>query len=551
MDNSIHITFLGGLGEIGRNCAAIESKGKIVVLDCGQLFADGQPGVDAILPDFDWLVERSEDIEACIITHAHEDHIGGLPYLLRDLQTPIYGSRFTLGMIKAKLQNANVSLPDLRAIGDNEVHQIGPFECEFLPVTHSTPSGLMTIFRTDQGLILHSSDFKLDSDPVDGRVTDMGRISELANNEGIRLLLADSTNADSAGMSSSESEIGPVLKKVFEENSGRRIIIGAFSSHIHRVQQIFDAAVQTNRKLVVLGPSMIRNVALARELGLLRISDKMLATEKELKNLKAGQVCVVCTGSQGESRAALARMADGRHGALEIGKKDTVIFSSHPIPGNEASVFKLHNKLARMGALIVHSGHLKVHTTGHGKAGELMALHESANPELFIPVHGEYMHLVAHQEIAIKRGMNSEKILRCIDGDRVCLDEEGIHVAGRVSDTHVMVDVSGAVVSEALIKERKSIGEEGFVLVRVVINKAGQKVLGSPFVETLGWVESQEKPGLIKKISSEVHEAISDALVHGEIDQKKLVRIVRRTTGSFVDSRTGRRPALLPLVEMV
>jgi len=358
----VHLTFLGGLGEIGRNCAALEAHGRIVMLDCGQLFPDDMPGVDAVLPDFGWLLERADRLEACVVTHAHEDHIGGLPYLLRALgergaTLPIYGSPFTLGMVRGKLKFAGVPVPDLIPLGDYDRLPIGPFDCEFLPVTHSTPSGLMTVFHTPQGNILHSSDFKLDPTPIDGRVTDLDRVREIAADGGIRLLLADSTNAGSAGSSTSESTVGPVLRRVFDENEGRRIIIGAFSSHVHRIQQVADAAAATSRKLVVMGPSMVRNTTLARELGLLNISDKMLARDSDLDDLDPARTCIVCTGSQGESRAALNLMGQGRHRFVTVGDTDTVVFSSHPIPGNEAAVARLHNSLARRGARLVHSGH--------------------------------------------------------------------------------------------------------------------------------------------------------------------------------------------------
>ena len=405
MDSSVHITFLGGLGEIGRNCAAIEVDKRIVLLDCGQLFPYKHPGVDSILPDFKWLLDRQDDIEACILSHPHEDHIGRIPHLFRHLSVPIYGSPFTLGMVKAKLESHEVELPSLVAIKDNEIHEVGPFECEFLPVTHSTPGGLMTHFRTPQGIILHSSDFKLDPTPVDGRLTDLNRVSDVSKKEGIRLLLADSTNAENEGVSLSESEIGPMLENVLIENEGRRIIVGTFSSHIHRIQQIADAAKKTDRKLAILGPSMVRNVALSRELGLLKVSDSLLLNEKELKKFRSSKVCIICTGSQAEPRAAISMMSVGKHPLIEIDENDTVIFSSSPIPGNEASIFRVHNNLVRLGARIVHSGKLKIHTTGHGKAGELLALHEASNPELFIPVHGEYTHLLGHEEIALGRGM--------------------------------------------------------------------------------------------------------------------------------------------------
>lgn len=550
MNSPVHITFLGGLGEIGRNCAAIEVDERIVLLDCGQLFPYKHPGVDSILPDFKWLLDRRNDIEACVVSHPHEDHIGGIPHLFRHLSVPIYGSPFTLGMIKAKLESHEVELPPLVVVEDNETHEIGRFECEFLPVTHSTSGGLMTIFRTPQGVILHSSDFKLDPTPVDGRLTDLKRVSDISKKEGIRLLLADSTNAESEGVSLSESEIGPILEDVFNENEGRRIIVGTFSSHIHRIQQIADAATKTDRKLAILGPSMIRNVALARELGLLKVSDSVLLNEKELKKFRSDKVCIICTGSQAEPRAAISMMSVGKHPLVEIDRNDTVIFSSSPIPGNEASIFRVHNNLVRLGARIVHSGKLKIHTTGHGKAGELLALHEASNPELFIPVHGEYTHLLGHEEIALSRGMDQSKILRCEDGDSVCLDEHGLHLEGSVSGEYLMVDVRGAEVSNDLVKERISLGGEGFILVRVLIDKKRRKLLEDPFATTLGWVETGDEEKYLNGIIEEVVKVLNDALTNGEFDQKELTRLVRRATGKFVDLKTGRRPVLIPLVEI-
>ena len=551
----VHLTFLGGLGEIGRNCAALEAHGRIVMLDCSQLFPDDMPGVDAVLPDFGWLLERADRLEACVVTHAHEDHIGGLPYLLRALgergaTLPIYGSPFTLGMVRGKLKFAGVPVPDLIPLGDYDRLPIGPFDCEFLPVTHSTPSGLMTVFHTPQGNILHSSDFKLDPTPIDGRVTDLDRVREIAADGGIRLLLADSTNAGSAGSSTSESTVGPVLRRVFDENEGRRIIIGAFSSHVHRIQQVADAAAATSRKLVVMGPSMVRNTTLARELGLLNISDKMLARDSDLDDLDPARTCIVCTGSQGESRAALNLMGQGRHRFVTVGDTDTVVFSSHPIPGNEAAVARLHNSLARRGARLVHSGQLGVHTTGHGKADELLALHDAADPDLFIPVHGEYSHLVAHHELALSRGMDEDRVLRCTDGDRVKLTGEGVAHAGRVPDGYVMVDEAGRPVSVDLLEERRAISGEGFVLIRVLVDGRKGRLAEPPMVESRGWVEPAVREDWHGQVVSEVTEALAGPLADGNRDAQELSRLTRRATGQLVSRKTRRKPTLVPIVEV-
>ncbi|MDE0928023.1 MAG: ribonuclease J [Acidimicrobiales bacterium] len=550
MTNHVTITFLGGLGQIGRNCAALESNGRIVILDCGQLFPDDLPGVDAVLPDFSWLIERADRIDGCIVTHAHEDHIGGLPYLLRDMDVPIYGSKFTLGMIKGKLKFANITGTEMIEVKDHEHHKVGPFDCEFLPVTHSTPSGLMTVFTTDQGLIVHSSDFKLDPTPVDGRLTDLPRLRELSADPGIRLLLADSTNAGAAGASGSESEIGPVMDQIFADNHGKRIIVAAFSSHIHRVQQIADAAKETGRTLVVMGASMVRNVTLARELGLLRVSDKMIATAEDIDDLDPATTCVVCTGSQGEPRAALALMAQGRHRYLKITDHDTVVFSSHPIPGNEAAVSRLQNDLARRGARLVHSGQLNVHTSGHGKREELAALHQAVDAELFIPVHGEYAHLVSHHELALELGMSPDRVLRCVDGDQVQLSETGLKKVGQVSDQWIMMDERGKALSDELVEERRAVSGQGFVLIRVVVDGKKGVLVEPPFVTSRGWVEPGERDDWSHEVAQEVTAAIVEALEDGERDAHKLGRKARRAAGQLVGQRTGRRPSLVPVVEV-
>lgn len=372
MADPVAVTFLGGLGEIGRNCAVLETGGRRVLLDCGRMFAgDDLPGVDSVLPDFEWLLDEG-GVEACIATHAHEDHIGALPHLLSRIRFPVYGSRFTLGMIAHKLAEAGLTdRAELREIGDGDRVDIGPFDCEFLPVTHSIPHGLITAFGTPQGVILHSSDFKLDLTPVDGRRTDLSRIGAIAGGPGVRLLLADSTNADMEGSTRSEREIGAVLAEVIGRQHGRRVIVGAFASHIHRVQQIADAAVELGRTVVPLGLSMQRNLKLARSVGVLRIPDYAVGDIEDLDGYDPDRVVIVCTGSQGEPRAAITQMAQGRSKWVEVGDGDTVIFSSHPIPGNEAAVASVRNGLARRGARVIHSGRVDVHTSGHGKRQEL------------------------------------------------------------------------------------------------------------------------------------------------------------------------------------
>ncbi len=546
----VTITFLGGLGEIGRNCAAIETKGRIVVLDCGQMFGgDDLPGVDAVLPDLSWLLDNADRVDACIATHAHEDHIGALPHLLEHMSFPIYGSAFTLGMIDHKLKEAGLrGKADLREIHDGDRLDVGPFDCEFLPVTHSIPSGNMTAFHSDQGVILHSSDFKLDLTPVDGRRTDLSRIGALADDPGVRLMLADSTNADSPGSSRSERDVGGVLTSLIRGQEGRRVIVGSFASHIHRLQQIADAAVATDRVLVTLGLSMRRNVKLAREVGILRIPDHSIRDIEDIDDLDPERTCVVCTGSQGEPRAALTMMANGMSKWLRLDSNDTVIFSSHPIPGNEAAVAAVRNGLARHGARVFHSGQVDVHTSGHGKQQELQVLHSVAVPEWFVPVHGEYAHMVAHVELAQGMGMDRDRVVLCEDGDQIVLNDDGIEHLGSVGGHHLYVDGTVGDLGNMVLGERRLLGDDGFVAVVVHVDLDRGEILAGPDVVTRGWVEQPALVAHETAVADAVEQDLLGALEDPDIDLERLAQIARRAAGRTVNDRTRRRPMIVPVV---
>lgn len=552
MATPVRLTFLGGLGDIGRNCAVLETDGRMVILDCGQMFADEtQPGVDSILPDFTFIADNVDRIEACIVTHVHEDHIGGLPYLLEqipNLELDFYGSAFTLGLVRHKLAEKNVQgRATLHEVKDGERRTVGPFECEFLPVTHSTPMGLITAFTTPQGVILHSSDFKLDHTPVDGRTTDLARIGSLAIDPGIRLLLADSTNADAPGMSSSESEVGGVLRQLFHDHRDQRIIVGAFASHIHRVQQIADAALEQDRTIVTLGRSMKRNVALARDLGLLKIPDNRIVDIADADDIDPVKTCIVSTGSQGEHRSALWLMAKRESRWITIGSHDTVIFSSHPIPGNEAAVARVRSSLARQGATIVHSGHVDVHTTGHGKRQELLTLHSVASPELFVPVHGEYEHLLAHAELAIDRGMAPANVLVATDGDQLLLTDDGISKDGQVSGAYVYMDGTAGPLNEHVLDQRLLMGQGGFVTIVAEVDFVDREIVFGPVVESRGWAADHERFDLESGAAAEARTAIEEVLADGG-DESDAERSARRAVGRFVNSATGRRPVIVPVI---
>ncbi len=548
----VAVTFLGGLGEIGRNCAVIETAGRRVLLDCGRMFAgDDLPGVDSVLPDFEWLL-ASGGVEACVATHAHEDHIGALPYLLERLSFPVYGSAFTLGLVRHKLAEAGLlDRAELREVRDGDRFTAGPFECEAMPVTHSVPGGFITAFSTPQGLILHSSDFKLDLTPVDGRRTALSRIGALADDPGVRLLLADSTNADDPGSTRSERDVGDVLREAIGRQEGRRVIVGAFASHIHRIQQVMDAAVGTGRTVATLGLSMQRNVGLARELGLLRVPDHALRDITDIERIDPASVLIICTGSQGEPRAALTQMAEGASKWVEIGDRDTVIFSSHPIPGNEAAVGAVRNGLARRGARVLHTGNLAVHTSGHGKQQELKVLHSAASAEWFVPVHGEYEHLVAHSRLAADMGMDPERVVLCCDGDRIELTDGGVRRAGSVGGVHVYVDGTVGDLGSIVLDERRKLGSTGFVAVVVDLDLDRGLLLRGPEVVSRGWVEQPALLAHEAAVVDAVEAEVQDALADGRRDLGAFEDLVLRTARRTSRERTRRRPVIVPVVRGV
>lgn len=550
MPKPVTVTFLGGLGEIGRNCAAIEIDKKIMLLDCGLMFPEADMlGVDLVLPDFSWLIERGDDIVGCIVTHGHEDHHGALAFLLRELSFPIIGSALTLGFASNRIDEAGLmKRTKLLVVKDNERRQFGPFDCEFIPVTHSVPHGFATAFHTPQGTILHTGDWKLDLTPVDGRLTDLGVMGAIAQNEGVRLLLSDSTNADQAGHSRSESSVGKVLQDLFAANVGRRVITACFASHVHRVQQIADAAIAHGRVVATLGLSMKKNVRLARDLGMLKIPENKLLDIEDVKDMDPGKVCVISTGSQGEPMSALAKMAANDSKWLTLNDEDTVILSSHPIPGNEMDVSKVIDNLVRLGVRVVHSGIHDVHATGHAKQEELKTLLSIIRPEWFVPVHGEYRHLVAHADLARIMHVAPEKVMVCEDGDRIKLTDKGLERAGRVSAGYTFVDGIVGDVGHAVLRDRQVLAEEGVVVVIVTVDHAECEIVTGPEVITKGWVHAPEAEELLDECRETVAAQVMKALEKGETDVESLQRVVRKTAGKLVSDRTKRRPMIVPVV---
>jgi ribonuclease J len=544
----VRITFLGGLGEIGRNCAAFELDGKILLLDCGLMFPEAEHlGIDLILPDFTWLHENADRVIGCILTHGHEDHAGGLSYLLRDLSFPLYASALTLGLARNRIEEAGLlNRTSFNVVEDGERRMIGPFDVEFIPVTHSVPHGFATAFHTPQGVILHSGDWKLDLTPIDGRHTDLGRIGAIEVEEGVRLLLADSTNAEEKGYTRSESSIGESLRTIFAANAKRRIVIACFASHIHRVQQICDIAIEQGRKIATLGLSMKKNIRLARDMGLLNIPDASICDIADLDEVAPEKVCVISTGSQGEPMSALSRMASNDNKWIRIGPDDTVILSSHPIPGNETSVGKVIDGLHRMGAEVIHSGIADVHVSGHAKSEELKTLLSLSRPEWFVPVHGEYRHLFHHGRLGELMGVEPDKVLISLDGDQLELTDEGLQKVGEVPAGYLYVDGAGlGDVGQGVLRDRRILAEEGVVVVIVTVDVKSGEIIAGPEIITRGWVYAPEAEDLLEEARAAVIRGIEEA---DETDVETIRRHARKALGQFVSDRTRRRPMIVPVI---
>ncbi|MBU3688494.1 MAG: ribonuclease J [Acidimicrobiales bacterium mtb01] len=550
MPAPVRVVFLGGLGEIGRNCMAIEQDDSILLIDCGLMFPNADMhGIDLVLPDFTWLRENADRIVGCVATHGHEDHVGGLQFLLRDVSFPVFGSAVTLGLARGRIEEAGLlGATELVTVADNERRMIGPFDVEFIPVTHSVPHAFAVAVHTPQGVILHSGDFKLDLTPVDGRRTDLSRIGAIAAGPGVRLLMCDSTNAEERGHAPSEKTVGAVLRALFHEHRDRRIITASFASHIHRVQQIIDAAVETDRKVATLGRSMQKNVRMARDLGVLTVPDESLIDIEQIDDYPPGRVCVISTGSQGEPMSALSLLARGDNKWLKVGDQDTVILSSHAIPGNEFNVTRVIDGLLRAGADVVHSGLVDVHATGHAQADELKTYYSIVKPEWFVPVHGEYRHLVANARLGELMGIPRSNVLMCEDGDVVELSDDGLNLAGRVPAGYLYVDGIVGDVSHGVLRDRRVLAEEGVVVVVVTVDVESGKVLTGPEIITRGWVYAPEAEDLLDEACDTVAAAVEKALAEGVRDPEGLERDVRRAAGRFVNERTKRRPMIVPVV---
>ena len=541
---TLRIVPLGGLGEIGRNMTVLEFEGRLLIVDCGVLFPEEhQPGVDLILPDFDYIADRLDDVEAVVLTHGHEDHIGAVPYLLRlrpDL--PLIGSRLTLAFVEAKLKEHRIT-PTTLEVKEGRTERFGAFECEFMSVAHSIPDALAVAIRTPAGTVLHTGDFKMDQLPLDGRITDLRTFARLGEG-GVDLFMVDSTNADVPGFTTHEVEIGPVLDQLVGD-APKRVIVASFASHVHRVQQVLDAAHLHDRKVAFVGRSMVRNMTIAAELGFLKVPEGTLADVKEIDNLPPDRVVLMCTGSQGEPMAALARMASRDH-RIEVGQGDIVILASSMIPGNEAAVWRVINGLTRLGATVVHQGRAKVHVSGHASAGELLYCYNIIRPRNVMPIHGEVRHLVANGALAVKAGVPPERVVLAEDGVVVDLADGKATIVGAVPCGYVYVDGSSVgAITEVELKDRRILGEEGFISIFVVVDASSGSVVAGPHIHARGVAEEDS---IFDDVLPEVAKALEAAVLTGTFDAVQLQQVVRRVVGRWAANRLRRRPMIIPVV---
>ena len=550
MAQPVRIYFLGGLGEIGRNCMVLEQDDKLMLIDCGLMFPDADMhGIDLVLPDFTFLRENADRIVGCVATHGHEDHVGGLQFLLRELSFPIYGSIVTLGLARNRIEEAGLlKKTELITVRDGERLNIGPFDVEFLPVTHSVPHAHAVIVHTPQGVIVHSGDFKLDLTPVDDRRTDLARLGELSKTVGIRLLMCDSTNAEEHGHAPSEKSVGAVLHQLFHEHRDRRIITASFASHIHRVQQIIEAAIDNGRKVCLMGRSMQKNIGLAIDLKLINVPASVFVDVEKVDDFAPEDICIISTGSQGEPMAALSLLSRGESRWFKVGERDTIILSSHAIPGNEGNVNRVIDGLVRAGAKVVHSGIADVHATGHAQADELKTYHSILQPEWFVPVHGEYRHMRAHAELAVVMGAAPDHVLQATDGDVLELSDDGLAFHSTVPAGYLFVDGIVGDVGHGVLRDRKVLAEEGVVVIVATVDSALHKVINGPEVITRGWVYAPEADALLDEAEAHIEKALVKALDDGISDIEGLERVVRKAAGKFVSDRTKRRPMIVPVV---
>ncbi len=545
----VRILPLGGLGEVGMNCMAVEADGRIAVVDCGVLFPGENLGVDVIAPDLAWLAERREQVGAVFLTHGHEDHIGALPFLLRQVPVPVYGTRFTLAMVKGRLAEAGVAA-DLREVVPGDVRPAGeasPLAAEFIAVTHSIPDACGLALSTPQGTLIHTGDFKIDERPVAGPAMDLARLEALGR-QGVRLLLSDSTNAEREGVARSESEVGPALADAMAEAEGR-VFVAAFASNVHRLQQVVNAAAAAGRRLALLGRGMVETFEIARTLGYLTEPHWMPVDAAEARRLPRRELAVLTTGTQGEPRSALSRLARGEHADLAIERGDTVLLSSRQIPGNEVAVGRLVDDLCRRGALVRWEGHPPLHATGHAQEAEQRRLVALCRPERFVPIHGEYRHLARHAAHAAAEGMAADRLHLVTDGDVLELSDGGAGVLPERAPTGrvyaVRDDLGASDVPHLVVHDRRLLAEGGLCIVVLAVARGSGAVVRGPDLFGMGVAGLAGAEGEIRAAALEALAALTPV---ARADVAEVQEALRTAVRRWFRRATGRRPAVLPVV---
>jgi ribonuclease J len=547
--NSLQVVPLGGLGEIGKNMTAVRQNSGIVLVDAGMAFPDEHmPGIDLVLPDFSYLRENSDQLRAVMLTHGHEDHVGSLPYLLREFPSvPVYGTRLTLGLVKSKLQEFGIKNADLREVKGGDSVQVGGFGAEFIEVTHSIPVAVAIAIDADAGKIVFSGDYKVDLTPIEGQPMDLGRLAAIGN-EGVLAFFGDSTNAERPGYVPSERVVGDTLNDVFARASGR-IIVASFASHIHRVQQVVAAAKRHNRLVGVTGRSMVRNVQIARDLGYLDLPSEMMVDQRDLRKVPDGDIAILTTGSQGEPLAALSRIAAGTHRTIEVGVGDTVIIAAHPIPGNERGVARTIDGLMKRGAEVCYSPLMPVHVSGHGAQEEQKIVLSLLKPRFLVPVHGEFRMLHHHANTGVSLGIPRENIFILENGDRLQFVDGSARKLDPISAGMFLVDGGGlAESSDGIVRERQRLAEDGMFVVIARINAQDGQPLGPPDVVSRGFVEAAEANGLMDESISVVSETLKRTASRRVTDWGQLKNEIRKDLSSFLAGKTRKRPIVLPLI---
>lgn len=548
--NRLRVIPLGGLDEIGKNMTVLEYGNDMVVIDAGLMFPDDDhPGVDLLLPDYSYILQRKEKLRGIVITHGHEDHTGALPYLLKDLgvPVPVLGTRLTLGIVAEKLEEHRIKKPKLREVKPGGHVNLGLFGLDFFAVNHSIPDGVAVYVRTPVGTVLHTGDFKLDQTPVDGRFTDYAAIGRVSK-QGVTVLLSDSTNAESQGHTPSESVVGDALATIFAR-ADRRIIVASFASHIHRVQQVCDAAVECGRKVVVTGRSMINITRIARQLGYLHIDDADLIDAYDIGDIPAERVVVLCTGSQGEPLSALARIANGDHRTVQLEAGDTVVISATPVPGNEKAVSRVMNRLFKAGARVIHRGVGVVHVSGHGAAEELKLMLNLAKPTYFMPIHGETRHLHAHAQLARDVGIPDENIFVLENGRCLEIDENGARVGEQVGAGVVFVDgLSVGDVGQVVLRDRQMLANDGIAMIVVAVDSRTGAVAGNVEFVTRGLVLGADTDDALSGARTRIDRVLKRTAAEGVTDQAVIKNALRDSLSQFIWETARRRPMIIPVV---